>query len=779
MRIRFHGRGICAVMLVLLLLCVSAAGSSSGPARKKLTVMVYAIGTDLESRPEAAVSSDYLIRMMHSGFDRDQMTVVLLTGGCRYWKTGFPTDVNTVQVIESDVRPTEVHRTDSLMNMGEGSTLSYLLSYGAEHYPADSYALIVEDHGGGPLSGICSDEIYDDRIELPELEDALRNSPFGNGRKLSWIYFCTCLTGSAEMAAVCAPYADFMFASEEPALSYAFRFSFLNGAESRPPEETGKLAADSFFEAAEELNSDNANTFAVYDLRQMDGLTGAMESLFTAVNGMMADQDAYDAVHSVVKEAQRVYPGSDMEELDLIDLRDLVQGFASLLPDECAAVAGALDRVVIHSRSNNPRENGMLIYHPIRNKWGYMLAFRKNYRDICPFPAYLTYTERFGDVLTGGALTEYPSVTGGAAVRDGGSGAPFSVELNADQRKYFREAELLILEDTGTDGLYRLISRNAAVPDEDGTLTAGENAYGALYVTDGDGKAVTDALDYTAADGQILLRGVMEMDPEGRALDLGDVNALDLDADTGLTVNVLLRCRRQEDGSVSILSIEPVHGGYVDGRFIDPAEFDYLHLVSAPKKLTCGEDGAVLPWDEWEDGGIISYRYTIDLSGEWSLAFRDDETTWAGRSAMLVVTDAQSARHAVAWTELENPANEPLDITPQTLYDDGRMKISAESAWLNHAADGDSLFIRLSLSNGTDAPATFTASGYAVDGAALNKDAELLGTVQPGRTGTAVCLIRAGEAPAPLAEASEISLTLGADTEGGFGLWEHAEIDLR
>ena len=74
---------------------------------------------------------------------------------------------------------------------------------------------------------------------------------------------------------------------------------------------------------------------------------------------------------------------------------------------------------------------------------------------------------------------------------------------------------------------------------------------------------------------------------------------------------------------------------------------------------------------------------------------------------------------------------------------------------------------------------TFTASGYVQDGTALDKDAEVLGTVYPGQKGSAVCLIRAGEAAAPLAEASRISLTLATEAETGFGLWEQVEISLR
>ena len=420
----------------------------------------------------------------------------------------------------------------------------------------------------------------------------------------------------------------------------------------------------------------------------------------------------------------------------------------------------------------------MLIYHPIRNKLDYRMSRQADYRVICPFPAYLAYTERFGDVLLGKPLVTYPTVEEHHFFSLSGNTAPVSLALDEAQQRFFREAELLILEDTGTEGMYRLISRQALSPDDTGELTA-QTANEALYAVDEDGRFLTDALEYELVDGQILLRGVMEIDPSNRALTLGDINAVELSEDSNLTVNVLLRCIRKADGSLQIVSIEPVHDRYVDGNRIDPSEFDYLHLVSTPKMLTRENDGSVLAFDEWESGGIISYRYTIDLSENWSLAFRDDQLTWVGRSAMLVITDTQSNHHAVEWIALENPANNELPAEIQSLFDDGKISVTADRSWLNHGTDGDSLFIRLSLTNGTDAPVTFISSGYAVDDTALEKDAELLGTVQPGQTGSATILIRAGEAVSPLADANAVSLILSTENETGFGLWESVSISLR
>ena len=76
---------------------------------------------------------------------------------------------------------------DKPLNMGEADTLQKLLDYGYDEYPAYNYALIMWDHGGGPLDGLCKDTVWEkDCIKMEEFTGALEKSPFKD-RKLSWI----------------------------------------------------------------------------------------------------------------------------------------------------------------------------------------------------------------------------------------------------------------------------------------------------------------------------------------------------------------------------------------------------------------------------------------------------------------------------------------------------------------------------------------------------------------------------------------------------------------
>jgi len=69
-------------------------------------------------------------------------------------------------------------------------------------FPADSYSLILWDHGGGPVLGYGVDENFRDLLTLDELSEALEDSVGAHMTKLEWIGFDACLMSSLEVASV-------------------------------------------------------------------------------------------------------------------------------------------------------------------------------------------------------------------------------------------------------------------------------------------------------------------------------------------------------------------------------------------------------------------------------------------------------------------------------------------------------------------------------------------------------------------------------------------------
>ena len=113
------------------------------------------------------------------------------------------------------------------------AALTRFLDFARENYPAESYGLILWDHGGGPMVGFGMDTAYKgDGLTLPELREALEQSAFKDDSKLEWLAFDACLMASLEVAALLSPYARYMIASQEALPGYGFDYAFLKSLSS-------------------------------------------------------------------------------------------------------------------------------------------------------------------------------------------------------------------------------------------------------------------------------------------------------------------------------------------------------------------------------------------------------------------------------------------------------------------------------------------------------------------------------------------------------------------
>ena len=125
--------------------------------------MVYIVGSNLESRYGSATND--IAEMRQAGLDYDKTNLLVYTGGSKRWVSDIPSTSNNVLDLskdpeEKDSKERIVAHTDASANMGIPQTLSEFVSYCTENYPAQHYGLILWNHGGGPLWGYGSDELF-------------------------------------------------------------------------------------------------------------------------------------------------------------------------------------------------------------------------------------------------------------------------------------------------------------------------------------------------------------------------------------------------------------------------------------------------------------------------------------------------------------------------------------------------------------------------------------------------------------------------------------------
>ena len=113
-------------------------------------IMLYVIGSDLESRDGAATKD--INEIMTSNFNQEDIDIIAYVGGTKYWQNKeFNENENAIyEITNNEVKKL---KTYDKKHMNKGSTLTEYLNYVYANYESDKYSLILWDHGGGPLNG--------------------------------------------------------------------------------------------------------------------------------------------------------------------------------------------------------------------------------------------------------------------------------------------------------------------------------------------------------------------------------------------------------------------------------------------------------------------------------------------------------------------------------------------------------------------------------------------------------------------------------------------------
>ncbi|MGN0596637.1 MAG: clostripain-related cysteine peptidase, partial [Ruminiclostridium sp.] len=125
------------------------------------TVLLYICGSDLESLYSSA--TDDIEEIAAAEYSED-VRVVIQTGGANEWHNGVSSEA-IQRFVKTEDGIDCVEELDDA-NMGAPETLSDFVSWGVENYPARKMGLILWDHGGGSIGGVCNDEKNDDSLTL-------------------------------------------------------------------------------------------------------------------------------------------------------------------------------------------------------------------------------------------------------------------------------------------------------------------------------------------------------------------------------------------------------------------------------------------------------------------------------------------------------------------------------------------------------------------------------------------------------------------------------------
>lgn len=576
---------------------------SSTKAAKAYTVMVYIVGSNLESRLGAATSD--IDEMLDANLDYEKANLLLYTGGSRRWVSDIPNDVNSVLDLSMEEDQRIAAQTDMSANMGASETLAEFVNYCTRNYPAEHYALILWDHGGGPLWGYGSDELFgNDSLLLDELRTAMDSTEFGQGKKLDWVGFDACLMGSLENAALWKDYADYLVSSEELEPGRGWDYHFLSTInETQDAQEIVKSVVDTYGSYYEENRSEFFNpdvTLSAMDLSKTEDVEEAVNMLF-AVMEQGIGEGRYASLNKARSRTKAFGLGateSIEEAYDLLDLQDYALQLEEMYPEESAAVTEAVDGMIIHSISNVEGTGGMSIYVPGNNKALFNASGELRADKEKLSPQYQSFVESYTNEWFGESEIDWHL----EELQEGDG--ELTLQLTQDQAENVSQAYYAIL--------WRAFSGEYIKALVDIPIEADEN--GVLHIP-ADPMLVTVASD-TRESGvpwtcrQVSRKGNVNMYSTVKTFICAahEMTLSGFDPDIDKAVEIIIKNKEGErETEVQDIVSESVNAWNSGKGSIDVSQFTTVMDMGAyGRNPERGENGEMKPFSEWENGGSYS-----------------------------------------------------------------------------------------------------------------------------------------------------------------------------
>jgi len=494
-----------AALLLVLLLCPLPAGARA-EEKAAVTLLVYMTGSDLETKGQAA--SKDILEMVESLPAGGKIRILLQAGGSGSWELDIDPSRST-RIEISDGQWQKIEENENL-NMAEADTLKGFLQWGFAYAPADRYALILWNHGAGPLLGVCMDEQYEapagelNTLSLKDLDEALQGSPFRD-RKLLFIGFDACLMCTLEVAALVSPYAEYMIASQETEPASGWDYSFLKEMTGQEDGQTwGERIVAAY--SASQAETVNTATLSCLDLGKTNSVLKELETFF----GSLAEQitpETYPA-YTRCRASTKAFGTQTTSAFDLVDLTDLVLRYEKKELADGTALRGALSEMVVcFCAENTDHTNGLSIYYPFENKARYIASWSYAYQQSSFCPAYRAFVSRISEFYLSDSLFSMTSeyITD---IQDDAGSVKVSIPMKEEDAALIVRSRMLVLEKLGKEAFRFVYYNDQDVKTSDSGISCRYEGEG-LFIVNREGEILQGPLSYFQADNGVAIYGFL------------------------------------------------------------------------------------------------------------------------------------------------------------------------------------------------------------------------------------------------------------------------------
>lgn len=629
---------ICVLFTTLVLLTAFGCGKEDRIVDEKTTLMIYMIGSDLEAKGGSATAD--LKEIEESGIDLKKSDIVIYAGGSRKWHNEIEMSEEMHTVLHLTDTGFQIDKTLTESSMGEPGSLTEFLNFSYENYPSDKYALILWNHGNGPVIGYGKDMLHDnDSLTLKEMQTALEKSPFSAENKLEWVGFDACMMASAELACVFDDYANYLVASQEIEPYFGWNYSFLSELGKTDCKSMLKKIAADYLQTCEEYYeskgySDRDTTLSVIDLSEVKNMESAIETLFAKASSEVGEK--YNSLTSRRVETRALGRASTGSEYDLIDLGDMAAKLADIYPEEAKTLIKAIEKAVVANETNTESLCGLSLYYPFYNKSYYETDWAAVYEDLGLFSEYRAYLQGYSEIWLKKDMLD---TVAKSFVPKKIKKNTYNLELTAEQAEVFADAKYYVLKKEG-HGLYTPLfvstnvekKGNTLVTEFDGNIIYGKDKFNHYFIpVSQEHDSVGDITRYSIYVNAVNAWADWLKTPdnyERKAQGLNYQIAVD-NKEKEISVSSLVPWDTETDAST-----------LVGGKFeeIDLSPYSEYFFPGAPHKyLTRYDNGTVCPFSEWYTsafesasevpiGDGLSFIFEPLISGEYYIVFEIEDT---------------------------------------------------------------------------------------------------------------------------------------------------------
>lgn len=439
-------------MLAIVIMAACILGAcwilwESQLSKRTFAVYIYMCGSNLET--DGAAATENIGEMLGADIP-DNVTVVIETGGSKRWRD-YDIDNESISRYTIEDGGLVLQQTLENASMGESSTLEAFLNYCDNEFPADQSMLILWDHGGGSVGGVCYDENYEnDSLSLTELSDALLKAD----THYDFIGFDACLMATLDVAAAISPYADYMMASEEAEPSGGWDYAALvEGLKSENAiKDIGVAVCDAYLEKCKD-GAELTATLSVIDLSKTDEVINETEGLAKKLSQKSEEKYGNFYIISAADSSAKFGGQSAFEGYsNLIDLYEFSKKYED---SEDNNLCHAIDDMVVYNVSRRENVRGISLYYPVMYRESQM----GQYLSSCKIAAYKDYLKNLYDDIP----KEVIRFEDDGSVADDGS---FQISLSADSRKYVKSVEFVLLGFAEGETEYKQVTKVMGVDND-------------------------------------------------------------------------------------------------------------------------------------------------------------------------------------------------------------------------------------------------------------------------------------------------------------------------